>query len=282
MPKFSLIIISYNGKEFLRRCLNAVLKSERLPSQIIIVDDFSDDGTDEMIQKEFRSVDFIRNEKNLGPTATRNRGAKIARENYLVFMDNDVLVRPDSLSDLVKFLEKNPEVGIVGGKVIPEGKEKTWWNMGYDPNNLRESFGYICGFLLERFPKSKWLKDLSMHFVLNYWDYDKILEVDWVVETCFAIKRDVFEKVGGFDEQFFMFYEGPDLCKRIRKAGYKAYFNPEVTTDLLEGHTHQNKRNEFFLKSKYLFYKKHYFYLRSNPILFWVGRIISGILYKIA
>lgn len=283
MADFSVVIISYNGKEFLRRCLNAVQKSVLKPKKIVVVDDFSSDGTEKLVKKEFNYVDFIRNKKNLGPTASRNQGTKLAEGDYIIFLDNDVLIRPDTFGKMICFLENRNDVGIVGAKLIPEGREKMWWNMGYDPNNFREAIGYLIGFLLKIFPKSRRLKNFSMKFFLNYWDYDKTLAVDWVVEGCFAVRKDIFDKIGGFDERFFMYYEGPDLCRCVRQEGFKIYFYPEAKVDLLDGHTHGKIKRRYFLnKSKYLFYKKHYFYKKSNPVLFWLGRIISGTSYLIS
>ncbi len=283
MPDFSVIIISYNGKEFLRKCLKNIGKSALKPRKIIVVDDFSNDGTEKMIKKGFSFVEFLRNERNFGPTASRNRGAKLVEGKYIIFLDNDVLVRPDTLEKMINFMESRPEAGVVGAKVIPDNKEKMWWNMGYDPNNFREAFGYFLGFLLKIFSCSQWLKNFSTKFILNYWDYDKLIEAGWVVESCFAVRKKIFEKINGFDERFFMYYEGPDLCRRVRRETYKVYFYPEAKADLLEGHTHSElKRSLFLTKSKYLFYQKHYFYKKSNPIFFWLGKVVSGILYLIA
>lgn len=283
MADFSVVIISYNGREFLRKCLKNIGKSVVRPRKIIVVDDFSNDGTEEMVKKEFNFAEFIRNERNLGPTASRNRGANLADGKYLIFLDNDVLIRPETLKKMIDFMENQAEVGIVGAKIIPEGEEKMWWNMGYDPNNFREAIGYFLGFLLKIFPQSQWLKNFSMRFILNYWDYDKTLAVSWVIEGCFVIKKEVFDKIGEFDERFFMYYEGPDLCRRFRQEGYKVYFYPEAKADLLEGHTHSElKRSLFLTKSKYLFYQKHYFYKKSNPILFLIGKVLSSILYLLA
>ena len=283
MSDFSVVIISYNGREFLRKCLKNIQKNLLGPRKIIVVDDFSNDKTEEMIKKEFSSIFFIRNEKNLGPVASRNRGAKLAEGKYIIFIDNDVLIRPDTLKQMINFMENQSDAGVVSAKIIPMGKEKIWWNMGYDPNNFREAIGYFLGFLLKILPHSQWLKKFSMKFILNYWDYNKILEVDWTIETCFAIQKKIFDKIGGFDEHFFMYYEGPDLCRRVRQSGYKVYFSPEVQIDLLEGHTHaKSKRTSFFKNSEYLYYKKHYFYKKSNPILFLIGKVINGLLYLIA
>lgn len=276
MPDFSVVIISYNGREFLKKCLESIKKSVLAPRQIIVVDDFSSDGTEEMVKKEFNFIEFIRNGRNLGPTVSRNRGAKLSKGKYVVFIDNDILVKPETFSKMVEFMESHTDAGIAGAKIIP----KMWWNMGYDPNNFREVVGYFIGFLLKIFPRFQQLKVFSMKFILNYWDYDKTLPVGWVIESCFIIKREIFERINGFDERFFMYYEGPDLCRRVRNEGLKVYFYPEAIVDAFENHTHNEIKRSFFLtKAKYLFYKKHYFYKRSNPILFFMGKFISGIFY---
>jgi hypothetical protein len=283
MESFSVVVVSYNGKNFLRECLKSIPKSEILPKKIVAVDDFSDDGTAEMVKKEFSAVELIRSGKNFGPTFSRNRGAELVDSEYVIFLDNDVLVRPGTFKKLISFLKENPDAGIVGTKIVPESKEKIWWNMGYEPNNLREAAGYLLGFLLKFFPRSERLKNLAVKFVLNYSDYKKTVPVGWVIESCFAINKKLFDSIGGFDERFFMFFEGPDLCFRVKKSGLKVYFYPDAAVDSLSGHTHSKlKRAAVFNRSKYLFYKKHYFYRESNPVFFWIGKIVSGILYLIA
>lgn len=282
MNSFSIVIPSYNGKEYLKKCLLALKSSTLKPDKIIIVDDCSVDGTSEMITKEFSEVVVARNPQNSGPTISRNRGAELTEGGYIIFIDNDVLVRKETCNTLIEFLKTYPQAGLVGAKIIPEGKEKIWWNMGYDFNHFRTAAGYFIGFLLKIFPKSAGLKNTSTKFILNYWDYDKTLEVDWVIEMCFAVRKDVFNKIGGFDENFFIFHEGPDLCKRIRNSGYKVYFYPEAIVDALERHTHSLlKRKKWFLKSEYYYYKKHYFYKKSNPLIFWLGRFVSSLFYLI-
>lgn len=273
---FSIVIPTYNGKEFLRRTLLALKGSTLTAAKIVVVDDFSSDGTGEMIKSEFKYVEYLRNKKNIGPAASRNRGAAVSVGEYIVFIDNDVLVRPDTLKNLASFMKVTPKCGLVGAKFIPEGKEKMWWNMGHELNHFRTSVGYIFGFLLKFFPKSKRLKSISMKFILNYWDYNRTIEVGWVAEACFAVRKSLFDRLGGFDENFLFYHEGPDLCRRIRESGYKVYFYSNAEIDLLKKHALSlPKRGILFLKSDYYYFKKHYFYTKSNPILYWVGRVIS-------
>ncbi len=263
MSNFSVIVISYNGRDFLKQCLTAVFNNNVKPEQIIVVDDFSSDGTDEMVKKEFgfERLIFIRNQRNLGPTVSRNIGAKRATSPYLIFLDNDVVVKGNSFEKIIGFLEANHRAGVVGAKLIPRGEGKMKWNMGYDPNFLREAVGDLFGFLLKFFPNSGRLYNLTLKFSFNFWIYDEIIEVGWVVECFFALRRDIFEEVGGMDERFFMFGEGPDLCRRIRKAGFGIYFYPEAQADLLQGHMHsKSKRRILFAKFLIIYYLKHYFH----------------------
>lgn len=152
--------------------------------------------------------------------------------------------------------------------------------MGYDPNDFREAIGYFIGFLMKIFRHSKWLKKISMKFILNYWDYNKPLMVDWVIETCFLIGKDVFDKLNGFDENFFMFFEGPDICKRVREIGFKVFFNPGAKANVLHKHVHsKSARRRFWWQSKKYFYKKHYSFFRR--IILPIGTVINFIFSKI-
>ncbi|OGF69542.1 hypothetical protein A3H65_01130 [Candidatus Giovannonibacteria bacterium RIFCSPLOWO2_02_FULL_45_14] len=225
--KFSVVIPSYNGKEYLRKTLLALRKSTVQTLRYIVVDDFSHDGTFQMLKKEFPEVFAIRNEKNLGPTMSRNRGAKEAEGEYIIFMDNDILVREDSLKKLLSFLTKTRDAGMVGGKLINEEGKNVFYNMG----NIFHGFISI---------------------------YDKSIPVGWIIESFIAVRRDLFEKLGGFDEDYFMFGEGPDLSERMRKEGYKTYFVHDATVNMLEGHTHPKwKRRIWLWSASWKFFVKH-------------------------
>lgn len=218
--KFSIVIPTYNGKEFLRKTLFALKKSSMQPLRCIVVDDCSSDGTFEMLKGDFPEVIAIRNEKNLGPTASRNRGARQAEGKYIVFLDNDVLVGGDAIQKLIEFTEQYSDTGLMGGKLISKEGRPTWWNTG------------------------------KRHGI----------EATWVRESFFLVPRNLFEEVGGFDERFFMFFEGPDLSRRLKKIGYKTYFCNAAQATILEDHTHSKTwRRIMFIKSWVKFYLKHFF-----------------------
>jgi len=225
---FSVVIPSYNGKEFLRKTLLALRQSNIQPIRYIVVDDFSSDGTSEIVRTEFPEVMLIRNDKNLGPTASRNRGAKLAEGDYIVFMDNDILVRHDSILNLLLFLSRTKNAGMVGGALMNQKGEHILYNMG---SRLGSGFIEI---------------------------YDHSTLVGWIIESFIAVRKNVFEELKGFDEDFFMFGEGPDLSERMRKIWLKTYFVHDAVVDMLEGHTHpQWKRKMWSLLQFPKFYRKH-------------------------
>lgn len=279
---FSIVIANYNGEKFLSQVISCLLASEFAPEKIIVVDDASTDNSIDIVKK-FPQISLIKNSANLGPTASRNIGARNANSKYIVFLDNDILVKPDTFIKFLEQFKEQPSVGIVGANILNQNNQQLWWNMGHNPNNFREAIGYFFGIFIRLFPKNLWLKKIASKFIRHYGIITKPTNVSWVAEGCFIIKKEFFDNVGGFDEQFWMFFEGPDLCYRIKKQGKEIIYNPSIVVKTTDGHTHpNNKRAYLHLKSKYLFYKKHYFYTKSNPVLYWAGRTISGLLFTFA
>ncbi len=268
---YSVVIISYNGKDFLRTTLQNILASKPTPLEIIVVDDASTDGTGAMVRKDFPEVRLVTNEKNSGTSVSRNNGAKKATGEYLIFLDNDISVQPNTFGALVEFLQNHSDAGIVTARLFSEDGSQRHWNVGYHPNHFREFIGGCLVMIKKIIGNHKWLTRIITRVNLNYWDHEAVRTVDWVIEECFAIRRNLFERIHGFDEEFFMYFEGPDLCKRVEQQGCAVYFTPSAVATVHEGHAHSSlRRAKLFTASKYRFYKKHYFYLRSNPILFWL------------
>jgi len=167
---FSVVIISYNGRDFLRKSLKGLEQSAWRPNKIVVIDDHSGDDTGAMVKKEFPYVEYIYNERNIGPTASRNKGAKLALGEYVAFLDNDIIVRQDSLERLISFLDATEDAGMVGGKLLNERGEKVFWNMGHRPNFIRAAVGRILHFFLQPFlTYSTRAGNFLMNFSLNYW-----------------------------------------------------------------------------------------------------------------
>ncbi len=273
---FSVVIPNYNGEGVLRETLDGVIGSFVKPEKIIIVDDLSTNVSRETLKQIIKSttcslqvnplewVSLIKNKENYGPTKSRNIGAREAVGEYIIFLDNDIVVLKDSFEKLVSFMNVRRGVGVCGAMIKNKEGDPMWWNAGWDLNIFRASVGRVFGFFIKLFPKSEKLKELSMPFSLNYWNRDKALKVDWVVEGCFIVRKDIFDEVGGFDEQFFMGHEGPDLCRMIRNKGYEVYFNPEVVVIDQENHTHSKTNRHKWLETGRLKYFKKWTKLRCK------------------
>jgi len=218
LPSVSIVIINYNGKEYLQKCLNALWKII-LPqhTEIVVVDDASTDGSAKMVQQKFPFAKLVVHKTNKGPVAARNTGAREVEGNdVLIFCDSDAVVETSTIKELLTLLEERKDVALVGARIIPEGEEKMWWNFGYFPSFPREIVGFVLGWFIKRGIFIPLFRNIAQYFVLNYTDYEKSREVDWVVEKCFAVRKDVFEKVSGFDEHFLCLWRGPTCANVLR------------------------------------------------------------------
>lgn len=227
-PELSIVIVSYNTKDFLRNCLESLGKvRNELNFEIIVPDNASSDGSAEMVEREFPSVKVIRSKKNLGFAAGNNLAKKVVKGKYVLFLNADTLVHKGTLVKTVKYLKGKPDVGALTCKMIMES--------GNFDKDARRSFitpwiGFTHIFLkLDRiFPKSK----LFSRYWYGYIPEDKTHEVDVIQGAFFLTKKKVLDEVGWFDESFFLDGEDVDICWRIKKVeGYKIiYFSKAYIT----------------------------------------------------
>jgi GT2 family glycosyltransferase len=253
----SAVIINHNNGQYLDRCIKALLCDDSI-KEVIVVDDASTDNSTEVLLRY--PVKVLASKRNIGPVAARNMGAREATGQYLFFLDADAQIGPRYARTLAEFLEDNEHMGIVTGKIISEHGVRMWFNFGRDPHRVRDAIAGWC----DRIALSVWripvlrkaVGWLSRPFSLNLVP-DDIREVDWVVEMACMTRRDIFQKVNGWDEGFFMFFEGPDLCRRIRAEGFSAVYLPAVFTQHLGGHSHSETRGKFFAESRKRYFKKY-------------------------
>jgi GT2 family glycosyltransferase len=210
-PALSIVIVSWNVRNLLGECLTSLYRSiQRLSLQIIVVDNASTDGTQEMVRTHFEDVHLIANCENVGFGRANNQGLELCRGRYVLFLNPDTYVPDGSIEEMVRFLENHPGIGMVGPE-LPNGEGRLLWNWS------RYSVRGIAEFLIERLVSA-----LTGRRPLVLFDRPYI--VPWLTGACWLVRRRVIQRIGAFDEHLFLYGEEPDVCYRLRKAGWKICF----------------------------------------------------------
>lgn len=241
MPKVSIIILTYNSSDYIGQLIQSINAShENKNIEIIIVDNNSTDNTLEKVG-QFKEIVVKKNDKNLGFAGGINSGAKIAGGEYLTFVNPDTEFSKGNIFDLVSVFEKFDNAGVVGGKLIDKN--------GKPEKSAGKFFGILETFLI-----SVGLDEL---FGVRF-SPDKIQKVDFVSGGFFMIRKDLFEKLNGFDENFFMYVEDMELCYRLKIEGFFTYFTPAaVLVHASHGSSSRSYAVENIYKGLLYFQKKH-------------------------
>ncbi len=268
----SIIIINYNVKEFLQNLIHSIRKAAgNLNYEIIIVDNASSDGSVDFIKDRFPEVNLIQNETNLGFGKANNQALKISRGRYILLLNPDSLVSEDTFSKMISFFESHPSVGLAGCKILnPDGTLQLACRRSFP--GPWTSFCKVTG-LSTLFPRSK----LFARYNLTYKDENKSYEVDAISGSFMMMRREVYDKTGGFDEDYFMYGEDLDLCYRIQKSGYKVYYVHDTQIIHYKGESTRRSsidETKFFYDAMHLFVKKH---LPSSLLVQFILRSAIGI-----
>ncbi|MFC4767578.1 glycosyltransferase [Effusibacillus consociatus] len=236
LPKISIILVLYNKAELTYQCLETIKAHADVPYEIIIVDNNSSDATSELLGK-IKNTIIIKNRENIGFLKGSNQGAKLARGEWLLFLNNDTQITPSLLSILIQTAEKTEHCGAVGGKLIfPDGKLQ-------EAGSIIWNDGSCSGYGRGDDPFKP--------------EYSYVKEVDFCSAACLLIKNAIFKEAGMFDEIYHPgYYEETDLCMKIRELGYKVIYQPSAvvihyefgSSSLSEAMKQQSKNKEIFAK----------------------------------
>jgi hypothetical protein len=200
--------------------LNSILNQNgALNFDVIVVDNGSTDGSLEMIKKNYPNVFLIANEANVGFAKANNQAIKISKGKYILLLNSDTVSPKELLDQMVSFMNNNPKVGAVGGRLINQDGSLQRLSRGYFPS-LKTAFNQFL-FLSNIFPNSHLFQGLHREVKI-----DKAEEIDWISAACLMLRKRALEKAGLFDESFFMYVEDIDLCYRIKNCGYKIFSLP--------------------------------------------------------
>jgi GT2 family glycosyltransferase len=211
-PLVSIVVVTYNAKKYLESCLNSVLNSDYSNFGVIIVDNGSEDGSLEFLEEISKSklnITVIRNKENLGPSVARNQGIEKAKGKYVGFLDNDTRVHPLWLKEAVKVFEANPKIGACQCKLILDDTDNIIDCVG----EYLGQYGFLVNFVT---PGAE--KDIGQ--------YDNFIEIFAAKSAGMIARRDVLNKIGGFDDDYFIYMEESDLCWRIWLQGYTVILIP--------------------------------------------------------
>jgi GT2 family glycosyltransferase len=224
-PELSVLIVSWNVPDVLAACLRSIQRTAgELAHEVILVDNASTDDIVGMVERDFAWVRLIRNRENVGFPRANNQALAAARGRYVLFLNPDTEVGPGTLSGCVRELEQNPDVGLVGSRlVLPDGSIQL--EGGRRTYHLRHLLSESV-YLHMLFPKSRWFADYRM----GWWDHTDVRDVEGLAGAFMMAPRDLAVSLGGLPEDLFMYHEDASFCLRVLRAGRRIRYRGDLIT----------------------------------------------------
>lgn len=247
-PALSVVIVSWNTAELLQACVRSCLaaQSPDPAPELIVVDNASTDDSVARVRDLGPAIRLIENTENVGFARANNQGIAASQGRSVVLLNPDTIVPPGSLATLAAFIDAHPDAGACGPRLLQTNGTPQPFSYGNDPTPA---------YLFRR-AAHRLLRGRSLHD----WGTTKVLSVDWVAGTCLCVRRKAIDDVGLLDEAMFLYFEDNDWCLRLRRRGWRVYYNPQVAVVHARGQSaQQNPRaREAYYDSLRYFYAKHY------------------------
>ncbi|MGQ9805829.1 MAG: glycosyltransferase [Chlorobiales bacterium] len=254
----SIVIVSYNVKEFLEQCLYSVLKAmQHIDGEIFVVDNNSVDGTQSMLKAKFNApnIHLILNKENVGFGKANNQALRLCKSEFILVLNPDTLLQEDTLEKMIAFMKTDTKIGAAGCKLLnADGTFQLSCRRSFPSPEV--SLYKIIG-LSRLFPKSK----RFARYNLTYLSTEETYEVDALMGAFMFLRREVIETVGLFDEAFFMYGEDLDWCYRIKQAGWKIYYYPGTQIIHYKGESAKKMSFNYvvqFYEAMLIFVRKYY------------------------
>ncbi|GIO41952.1 glycosyltransferase family 2 protein [Paenibacillus apis] len=252
----SIIIVSYNTRDLTIDCLKSVFDSDtEYTYEVIVVDNASKDDSVPVIKEQFPQVRLIENHTNTGFAKANNQAMEIAKGRYVLLLNSDTIVQPDTLQTMLAYMEEHPTVGASGCKVIlPDGSLDKACRRGFPTPSA--SFYYAFGFS-KLFPENPRFNQ----YHLSYLDPNETYPVDCLVGAFMLLRQETIRQVGVLDETFFMYGEDVDWCYRIKQAGWEIHYHPATYIVHYKGASSRRKPMKIiyeFHRAMWVFHRKHF------------------------
>jgi N-acetylglucosaminyl-diphospho-decaprenol L-rhamnosyltransferase len=254
----SIIIVNWNVKDLLRNCLESLSNVDQSPSsltaEIIVVDSASSDGSPEMVRQEFPQVQLIASDENLGYAGGNNTGVAAARGRYFFLLNPDTVVEPGALTRMVMYVDSHPTVGALGPQLLwPDGTVQS----------SRRRFPTLGTLFWESTLLGQWFPNnrYARYYHLADRSADQPQVVDWVVGAAILIRRETWLQVGPIEQDFFMYFEETDWCRRSAVAGWETHYLPTAQIIHYEGKSSEQvvtARTLRFQRSKIRYTRKYF------------------------
>ncbi|MFA6471830.1 MAG: glycosyltransferase [Candidatus Latescibacterota bacterium] len=276
--ELSVVIVSYNVSSFLDQTLLTLEESAKgFEHEVFVVDNASTDDSTAMVRQKHPQVKLIENTGNRGFAQANNQALELAQGKYILILNPDTVLRSDTISTMIGFLESHPEAGGAGCKVInPDGSLQLACRRGFPTPGV--AFFKMVG-LSGLFPKSRTFGAYN----LTYLDPESVSEVDAISGSFMMLRKETLDRAGYFDEDFFMYGEDLDLCYRIKQNGWKIYYVPETEIIHFKGESTKTvpsiKSIRDFYTAMHIFVEKHH---GPGSSVFPRWLLITGIYFSMA
>jgi GT2 family glycosyltransferase len=279
-PDVSVLVVNYNTGHLLQPMWDALMTARgELSLQVVVVDNASRDDSLRRLRDEpaFASADLIVNETNVGFGRANNQCVPRARGRYLLLLNTDAFVAPDTLQKTVAFMDRHPQCGLLGVQLIGrDGSPQPSCRYFPTPWNL-----FLLHTGLDRFfPKTRMVDDLS-------WDHSQPRACDWVPGCYLLIRREVVERIGLFDPRYFLYCEEVDLCRRAKEAGWSVMFFNDTRVVHLGGESARSdgpvtasgqQISMLQIESELLYFRKHHGVagVTAYVVLSWLTDLVNA------
>jgi GT2 family glycosyltransferase len=257
-PDVTVVLVSYNTVHLLGKVLGAIDSGRNgLSVQVIVVDNASSDGSAELLKDQYQNIELITNQTNIGFARANNQALTRARGRYVLLLNTDAFIAPDTLHKTISFMDANSKCGLLGVKLIGrDGSLQPSCRYFPTPWNL-----FLVSTGAARFfPRTRLVDDMS-------WDHKSIRECDWVPGCYYLVRREAIEQLGLFDPRYFLYYEEVDHCRRLRHAGWSVCYYPFTEVMHIGGESAASagpltsagrQISAFQIESELLYFRKHY------------------------